>query len=49
MGILKNGGANVAIEVNDFWGIGSYGLNPQKYAEMLIDRYFEIVKSNKGL
>ncbi len=35
--------ANTIIEVNDFWGIGSYGLNPERYAAMLIDRYFEIV------
>lgn len=31
------------IEFNDFWSIGSYGLDCVKYAEMLKDRYEEIV------
>lgn len=35
---------NEIIEINDFWAIGNYGVEPQIYAEMLRDRYFEIVK-----
>ncbi len=35
--------STVIIEVNDFWAIGSYGLEPQLYAQMLADRYFEII------
>lgn len=31
------------IEFNDFWAIGSYGLYCIDYAQMLTDRYFEIV------
>lgn len=30
------------MEVNDFWAIGDYGLNPIKYAEMLYSRWKEI-------
>lgn len=40
--ILKDGSTDV-IEFNDFWAIGSYGLDSMKYAEMLRDRYFQIV------
>lgn len=43
VGILKNG-VNTLIEANDFWAIGSYGLYSINYAEMLKDRYEEIVK-----
>lgn len=32
------------VECNDFWAISSYGLEPEKYAEMLRDRYCEIFK-----
>ncbi len=46
IGVLTNK-SNDIIEVNDFWGIGSYGLNPERYAAMLIDRYFEIVNNVK--
>jgi hypothetical protein len=31
------------VEANDFWAIGSYGLAPQTYAQMLADRYFEVL------
>ena len=40
--ILKDGSMTV-IEFNDFWAIGSYGLYCLNYAEMLLDRYCEIV------
>lgn len=47
IGVLYNK-TNDIIEVNDFWGIGSYGLNPERYAAMLIDRYFEIIKQGEN-
>jgi hypothetical protein len=34
---------NVIIEVNDFWAIGGYGMKPWDYAQMLLDRYNEII------
>lgn len=34
------------VEFNDFWAIGSYGLDCVRYAEMLRDRYEEIVFEN---
>ena len=40
--ILKDGSMTV-IEFNDFWSIGSYGLYCLNYAQMLLDRYCEIV------
>ena len=40
--ILKDGSMTV-IEFNDFWAIGSYGLYCINYAQMLLDRYCEIV------
>lgn len=33
----------VLVEANDFWSISSYGLDSVIYAEMLRDRYFQIV------
>jgi hypothetical protein len=36
------------IEVNDFWAIGGYGLDGKTYVRMLIDRFQEIKKHNKG-
>lgn len=33
----------VVVECNDFWAIGSYGLEPKLYAQMLADRYFEVI------
>lgn len=42
IGVLENGN-NIVVEFNDFWSIGSYGIYSDKYAEMLIDRWFEIV------
>lgn len=41
--ILKDGSMTV-VEFNDFWSIGSYGLYSIDYAQMLLDRYFEIIK-----
>jgi len=41
--ILKDG-SNTVIEFNDFWAIGSYGLYCLNYAQLLLDRYFQIVK-----
>lgn len=40
--VLKDGTMTV-VEFNDFWSIGTYGLYCIKYANMLNDRYFEIV------
>ena len=40
--ILIDGNITV-IEFNDFWAIGSYGLYSINYAQMLQDRYLEII------
>jgi hypothetical protein len=40
--ILKDGSSEI-VEINDFWAIGSYGLYCINYAQMLLDRYCEIV------
>jgi hypothetical protein len=42
VGILRDG-STVVIEFNDFWSIGSYGLECIDYARMLLERYQEIV------
>jgi hypothetical protein len=44
--IVNNDGYiyNDIVEVNDFWSIGNYGLKCWDYAQMLIDRYNEILK-----
>ncbi len=42
--ILKDG-RSIVMEFNDFWSIGSYGLDPEIYSEMLVDRWFEIIKN----
>lgn len=39
-------GRTDVVEFNDFWAIGSYGLDCVRYAEMLRDRYEEIVFEN---
>jgi len=36
---------NTVIEFNDFWAIGSYGLQCIDYAKMLLDRYNEIINN----
>jgi len=41
--ILKDG-TNTVVEFNDFWAIGGYGIAPWDYANMLKDRYFEIIQ-----
>ena len=40
--ILRNGDTEL-IEINDMWAIGSYGLYCLNYAEMLLDRYTQIL------
>jgi hypothetical protein len=42
--VLKDGRTTV-VEFNDFWAIGGYGMTPWDYAEMLKDRYFEIINN----
>ena len=42
--ILRDGSTTL-VECNDFWAIGGYGISPWDYAEMLRDRYFEIIKN----
>jgi hypothetical protein len=37
------GEKTLLVEVNDFYSIGNYGLFPQKYVEMLIKRWKELV------
>ena len=39
---MQYGQGVALVEVNDFWAIGAYGLDPVKYAEMLRDRYHQI-------
>lgn len=41
---ILNDGSNILMECNDFWAIGSYGLKSWDYAQMLADRYEEIIK-----
>jgi hypothetical protein len=36
-------GETVLVEVNDFWAVGAYGLDPRQYAQMLKDRYTQIL------
>jgi len=40
--VLDNG-LTTTIEFNDFWAIGSYGLYCINYAQMLVDRYNQII------
>lgn len=44
IGILESC-ENVIVEYNDMWAIGNYGMDNSLYLKMLMDRYFEIVKS----
>lgn len=39
---LDKEGDDIVVEYGDFWSVGSYGLEPQLYAQMLIDRFNEI-------
>lgn len=41
---ILDDGRNVLMEINDFWAIGSYGLKSWDYAQMLADRYNEIIQ-----
>lgn len=43
VGILKDGSQYI-VEINDFWAIGSYGLDGDTYVKMLIRRFNEILK-----
>jgi len=36
-------GINDIVELNDFWSIGNYGVNSWVYAQMLVDRYEQII------
>jgi len=38
--------STVLVELNDFYAIGSYGLDCETYSKMLEQRYFEILKNN---
>jgi hypothetical protein len=40
--VLKDG-RTVVMEFDDFWAVGAYGLDPSEYAQMLLDRYKEII------
>jgi len=40
--VLKDS-RTVVMEFDDFWAVGAYGLDPSDYAQMLLDRYREIV------
>lgn len=44
--VLADGTCDV-IEFNDFWAIGSYGLNCVTYAEMIRNRYYEIISQSR--
>jgi hypothetical protein len=35
------------VEVNDGWGLGNYGCEPQDYFKLLKERWFEILKNKK--
>lgn len=37
-------GTTTVVEFNDYWAIGSYGLDSIKYSQMLSDRYSEIIQ-----
>ena len=41
VGILYNGNTTL-VEFNDFYSIGNYGLFPEIYAEMLVQRWTEL-------
>ena len=40
-------GRTVLIELNDGWSLGNYGLEPSKYANLLLARWLEIMKDAK--
>jgi len=41
--VLENG-ETICVEVNDMWAIGNYGMENDRYVELLRTRYFEILK-----
>ena len=44
VGLVRDGDGfkTILVEINDFWAIGSYGLDGKTYVRMLIDRFQEI-------
>lgn len=42
IGLSKTESSFYLIEVNDFWGLGSYGLDGRTYVKMTLDRFREI-------
>jgi hypothetical protein len=43
---VTEGGFTQIVEINDFWAIGSYGLDGDTYVNMIIRRFNEIVRNN---
>jgi hypothetical protein len=43
LAILQNG-ETTAVEYNDMWAIGNYGLDNSTYYKLLRERYFEIIR-----
>ena len=43
IGILSNGNIEL-VEINDAYSFGHYGLIPELYAQMLEERWIELVK-----
>ncbi|MDD5651074.1 MAG: ATP-grasp domain-containing protein [Candidatus Nanoarchaeia archaeon] len=48
VGILKDNMLTALVEVNDFYAIGNYGLEPRTYAEMLLCRWTELTQSRRS-
>lgn len=42
-GVTKDG-RTILIEANDGWSLGNYGLEPSKYANLLLGRWIEMMK-----
>lgn len=43
---IRDEGFNFLLEVNDFWAVGSYGLNGTIYTRCYVDRWFEIIRNS---
>lgn len=41
---LTNDGRTLLIECNDGWSLGNYGLDPEKYVNLLIARWLQLMK-----
>ena len=41
---INDAGNTCLVEVNDFWAIDSFGLEAERYVQMLLDRYWQIVE-----